>query len=68
MDRPPTAPECTYVLKLSPPSSDGAAPLRGRLEHVISGRRHDFDDGAALLACLRHEQRQVAAGGDEAGG
>jgi len=27
---------------------------------VLSRRRHDFDDGAALLACLAHEQLQVA--------
>ncbi|MBX3635580.1 MAG: hypothetical protein KF683_09380 [Rubrivivax sp.] len=67
MDRPNTAPECTYVLKLSPPCP-GGGPLRGRLEHVISGRRHDFDDGAALLECLGHEQRQIAGGGDDFGG
>ena len=50
-----------YVVKLLP--GDPAAPSRlaGRLEHVLSGRRHDFDDGTALLACLAHEQLQAFA-------
>ncbi|HSW03071.1 hypothetical protein [Aquabacterium sp.] len=34
--------------------------LSGRIEHVLSGRCHDFDDGRALLACLALEQRLVA--------
>lgn len=33
--------------------------LRGRIGHVQSGRRHDFDTAASLLACLRHELEQV---------
>ncbi len=51
---------CAYVLRLV---ADPSAPerLAGRLEHVASGRRHDFDDAEALLACLRHEQRCAGA-------
>lgn len=48
-----------YVVRLLAPPPGSATRLCGHLEHVLSGRRHDFDDGAALLACLRHEQRQV---------
>jgi hypothetical protein len=40
-----------------PPGPDG---LAGRLEHVLSGRRHDFANGPALLACLAFEQQQAA--------
>ena len=52
---------CVYAIKLM--AADPRQPNRiaGRLEHVLSGRRHDFDDGPALLACLAHEQLQVAA-------
>lgn len=55
-----------YVVRLQPPAAglppEGApARLSGQLEHVLSGRCHDFDDGLALLACLAHEQLQVAA-------
>ena len=38
--------------------------LAGRLEHVMSGRRHDFDNGAALLACLALEQRLAGLAAD----
>jgi hypothetical protein len=46
-----------YALQLL--AADPLAPgrLRGRIEHVLSGRRHDFDSGEALLACLASEQR-----------
>ncbi len=51
-----------YVVTLAPNAGEPAAtpPLRGRVEHVSSGRRHDFDNGPALLACLAHEEQQVA--------
>jgi hypothetical protein len=49
-----------YVLRLVADPSDPDR-LAGRLEHVPSGRRHDFDDASALLACLRHEQRCAGA-------
>lgn len=57
---PDSTPAHVYVVKLF--TCEGTAPgaLCGRLEHVASGRRHDFDDGHALLDCLRHEERQVA--------
>jgi hypothetical protein len=51
-----TGSPCACVLRLVADPSDSER-LAGRLEHVPSGRRHDFDDAAALLACLRHEQR-----------
>lgn len=44
---------CVYVLKLRRLGTDA---IIGRVEHVLSGRRHDIDSGAALLSCLRHEQ------------
>ena len=50
-----------YVVKLLPGDPSSPSRLAGRLEHVLSGRRHDFDDGAALLACLAHEQLQAFA-------
>ena len=34
--------------------------LQGRLEHVGSGRRHDFDSSLSLLECLQQEEAQVA--------
>jgi hypothetical protein len=54
---------CAYVLRLV---TDPTFPerLAGRLEHVPSGRRHDFDDADALLACLRHEQRCAHSSSD----
>ncbi|MFT7775822.1 hypothetical protein [Roseateles sp.] len=48
-----------YVLKLIPDEMGGSV-LRGRLEHIASGRRHDFDSGVALIGCLHHEEQQVA--------
>lgn len=55
---------CTYVLKLR--HDVGTDALVGRLEHVLSGRRHDFDHAAALVSCLRHEQALQHAGDDAA--
>jgi len=39
---------------------DPSHPVRlaGRIEHVLSGRLHDFDDGASLLRVLIREQAQ----------
>jgi hypothetical protein len=48
-----------YVLRLIPDEMGGSA-LRGRLEHIASGRRHDFDSDVALIGCLHHEEQQVA--------
>jgi len=48
-----------YAIRLLPLETGGAAAqFAGRLEHVLSGRCHDFDDGATLLACLAFEQQQ----------
>lgn len=46
-----------YVLKLH----RDAAPdcLSGRLEHIGSGRQHEFADGTALLALLADELQQA---------
>jgi len=66
-------PDGLFVVRLLPVAAAGPGapvPCVGQLEHVLSGRRHDFADGAALLECLAHEQRQaiaVAAGGKRAG-
>lgn len=60
MNPPPLDPSaCVYVVRLHVARGREPGRLSGRLEHVISGRRHDFDNGAALLACLAHEQSQV---------
>lgn len=59
-----------YVIKLRGPGFAEPTRLSGRIEHVMSGRRHDFDNGAALLACLRHELAQALIsddGGSDAG-
>ena len=48
-----------YAIRLLPPEPGSANPrVAGRLEHVLSGRCHDFEGGAALLACLAFEQQQ----------
>jgi len=50
-----------YALKLFAWDPEHADRVAGRLEHVLSGRRHDFDSGPALLASLALEQRQLAS-------
>ena len=51
--------EGLYAIRLLPPGPAGNAPrIAGRVEHVLSGRCHDFADGAALLECLAFEQQQ----------
>ena len=55
-----------YAIRLLPPEPGGTGlRIAGRVEHVLSGRCHDFDDGATLLACLafEHQQQQTAVGG-----
>ena len=55
---------CLYAIRLLPPDTRGPRlRIAGRIEHVLSGRCHDFDDGAALLACLAFEQQQAAKDG-----
>lgn len=48
-----------FVVKLRAPDLLDASRLRGRVEHVSSGRRHDFDSSAALLACLAAELQEL---------
>lgn len=56
---PPT--RCIYVLKLLAPDPRCPGRLAGRLEHVDSGRRHDFGDAATLLQLLHGEQAAAGA-------
>lgn len=55
---PPSA--GVYAIQLLATDPQHPERLAGRLEHVLSGRRHDFANGQALLACLAFEQQQVA--------
>ncbi|ARN19019.1 hypothetical protein [Piscinibacter gummiphilus] len=48
-----------YVLKLNQAHPGRPGPS-GRLEHVGSGRRHDFHDGASLLECIAREEARAA--------
>jgi hypothetical protein len=48
-----------YAIKLLPSDPQQPERLSGRLEHVLSGRRHDFANGQALLVCLAFEQQQA---------
>jgi hypothetical protein len=50
---------CLFAVQLRPATAADRGRLAGRLEHVLSGRLHDFDDGAALLALLAAEQSQA---------
>jgi hypothetical protein len=55
-----------YAIRLlAPEPGADTARIAGRVEHVLSGRCHDFDDGAMLLACLacEQQQQQTTAGG-----
>jgi hypothetical protein len=52
----PVSSACAYALQLQPARTPQDTTVAGRLEHVMSGRRHAFDSGAELLACLAHEQ------------
>jgi hypothetical protein len=51
-----------FVVKLRAGAGNDPRGLSGRVEHVLSGRRHDFDSSAALLACLQQEQQEVQRG------
>jgi hypothetical protein len=55
-----------FVIKLRGPDLVEPDRLRGRIEHVPSGRRHDFDSSAALLASLRQELAEICRD-DESG-
>jgi len=61
MNTPPMTPSAgAYSVKLLAPDAGNPERLAGRVEHVLSGRRHDFANGQALLACLAFEQQQAA--------
>jgi hypothetical protein len=47
---------CVYALQLLPGHPDQPNFIAGRLEHILSGRRHAFQDGATLLSWLAYEQ------------
>jgi len=61
MDAPPAGLFVVRLLPLAAAGSGTPLPCVGQLEHVLSGRRHDFADGAALLECLAHELRHAQA-------
>ena len=64
MNDAPQRNEGLYAIRLLVPEPGAASPrIAGRIEHVLSGRCHDFEDGTGLLACLVLEQQQMAAGG-----
>lgn len=44
-----------YVLKLHRDSQPQAGELRGRLEHIATGRQVEFRNAAELLDCLERE-------------
>lgn len=48
-----------YAVKLHAVDPSDRGRIAGRLEHVLSGRLHDFEDGAALLRLLVREQSQA---------
>ena len=62
MNAPPPPPStCVFALRLQAADPQDPTRIAGRLEHVLSGRCHDFSDGPSLLACLEDELRQAAA-------
>lgn len=66
MNQSPSFPNtCIYALRLHTPAADGRAEglpaVSGQLEHVMSGRRHEFKTGEQLLACLALELARVAS-------
>lgn len=54
----------SYVLKLHHDARPDHAKIIGRLEHMASGRRHDFHSWEELLASLALELSQLAAADD----
>lgn len=58
---PASPPAALYAVSLRPADPQHPGRIAGRIEHVLSGRRHDFDDGASLLACLALEQQVALA-------
>jgi hypothetical protein len=62
MNHPHSSSAHAYVVKLGPLTECDAGRLQGRVEHVLSGRRHDFASAQALIEILLHEEREVARG------
>jgi len=58
---PASTPAGLYAVSLLPTDPQHPGRIAGRIEHVLSGRRHDFDDGATLLACMALEQQVALA-------
>ncbi len=56
-DRPNHPANRAYVLKFRRDSAPERGVWAGRVEHVDSGRRHDFDSLEALLAWLAADPR-----------
>lgn len=59
MTTPFTPATYVYVVKLQGPDPGDPQRVAGRIEHVMSGRRHDFDNAQALIGLLLHEQLQA---------
>ena len=59
--RPDFPSDRVYALRLQANTADPRS-LSGQLEHVLSGRCHEFSAGAQLLACLLQEQARANAG------
>lgn len=49
-----------YVLKLHRDAGLAGTPLQGRLEHITSGQRFDFQTGDELLVFLAGHLQQLA--------
>lgn len=45
----------SYVLKLHRDALPGSEELRGRLEHIATGRQVEFRNAGELLECLARE-------------
>ena len=54
--------EFAFVLKLSADADIGRGAIRGRIEHVRSGRRCDFEDVAGLVRFLGGSLASCAGG------
>ena len=59
----PSSPQVAqlYAIRLLPVGAQARTCIVGRLEHVLSGRIHEFHSGAGLLAFLTLEQSRLEA-------
>lgn len=64
-DRPTHPADLAYVLKFRLDSAPGKGLWTGRIEHLDSGRRHDFSSGEDLLAWLARDHQHLPHPGDD---